>query len=144
MSEAMGVVVAHGSLAAGLVEAAEHISGISDALSAISNLGLSPEALREQLAGAVDGKPAIVFVDLATGSCGFTGRALCHNKRDIALLTGVNLPMLSPCLSPWATPVGAASSPTRLPVGPSHGLSLLLPTRFSPLRASNAWRRDTS
>ncbi|MEE9206779.1 MAG: hypothetical protein V3U67_00190 [Gemmatimonadota bacterium] len=94
MSEAVGVVVAHGSLAAGLVEAAEHISGISDALSAISNLGLSPEALREQLAGAVDGKPAIVFVDLATGSCGFTGRALCHNKRDIALLTGVNLPML--------------------------------------------------
>ena len=53
MSEAVGVVVAHGNLAAGLVEAAEHISGIGGALSAISNRGLSPEVLREQLAAAV-------------------------------------------------------------------------------------------
>ncbi len=94
MSEAVGVVVAHGNLAAGLVEAAEHISGIGGALSAISNRGLSPEVLREQLAAAVDGNPVIVFVDLGTGSCGFCGKALCHDRGDVAVLTGVNLPML--------------------------------------------------
>ncbi len=94
MSEAVGVVVAHESLAAGLVEAAEHISGIGGALTAISNSGLSPESLREQLVVALDGRPAIVFVDLGTGSCGFCGKALCHERLDVALLTGVNLPML--------------------------------------------------
>ena len=94
MSEAVGVVVAHGNLAAGLVEAAERITGISGALSAISNLGLTPEALREQLGVAVDRKRAIVFVDLCAGSCAFAGRLLCHHGSDVALLTGVNLPML--------------------------------------------------
>ncbi|MEN8144479.1 MAG: hypothetical protein ABFS14_05950 [Gemmatimonadota bacterium] len=94
MSEAVGIVVAHDNLAAGLVEAAEHISGITGALRSISNRGLSPEALREELVAAVDGKPAVVFVDLGTGSCGFCGRALCHERRDMVLLTGANLPML--------------------------------------------------
>ena len=94
MSEAVGIVVAHGDLAAGLVEAAQHISGVTDALHAISNRGLSPEVLREQLTEAVAEFPAVIFVDLGNGSCGFSGKTLCHERQNVALLTGVNLPML--------------------------------------------------
>ncbi len=47
MTEVSGVVVAHGDLAAALIEAAERISGIEGALTAISNVGLSPDALAE-------------------------------------------------------------------------------------------------
>lgn len=95
MSEPLrGVVVAHGRLAAGLVSAVERITGVTDALSALSNEGLGAEELRAQLADACAPCPTVVFVDLAGGSCGMAGMGVRATLTDAAVVTGVNLPML--------------------------------------------------
>lgn len=95
MSEPLrGVVVSHGDLSGALVSAVESICGITDALLPVSNTGCDRESLRGRLAEAIQGRPAVVFVDLPTGSCLM---ATLHEVRDIAdvrVVTGVNLPML--------------------------------------------------
>ncbi|MFO7588174.1 MAG: PTS mannose transporter subunit IID [Gemmatimonadota bacterium] len=94
MTPVAGIVVAHASLAAALVAATEKISGIRGALVAISNEGASPEDLLATVARAIDGRPAILFTDLGSGSCGFVCRSIGRVEADVAVVTGVNLPML--------------------------------------------------
>ena len=95
MSEpAHGIVVAHGDMAAGLVRAVERITGVKDALVAVSNQGLGAEELRAVLGEACRGGRAVVFADLAGGSCGMAGLGLGASAKDVAVVTGVNLPML--------------------------------------------------
>lgn len=95
MSEPLlGVVVAHGSVAAALVDAAEQISGTRGALVAVSNSGCDREHLETRVAEAIGGRPAVVFVDMAAGSCLL---AVLRNFRDadtVRVVTGVNLAML--------------------------------------------------
>ncbi len=72
MSDALrGVVVCHGELAKALVEAAESISGVTGVLQPVSNSGCDRDALETRVAEAVGGRPAVVFVDLPSGSCLF-------------------------------------------------------------------------
>jgi mannose PTS system EIIA component len=96
MSEAAirGVVVAHGDLARGLLSAVYRITGEDQVLVAVSNEGLSPEAIRERLDQVLGEGPAVVFTDLREGSCGMVGRKVCLGRENRALITGVNLPML--------------------------------------------------
>lgn len=95
MSEELrGVVVCHGALADALVEAAESISGVKGALLPVSNSGCDRDALEERVAQAVDGRPAVVFVDLASGSCLFAVLHRLQAKPDVKAVTGVNLAML--------------------------------------------------
>lgn len=95
MSEPVrGVVVAHADLAAALVRAVERIAGVEGRLQPLSNEGLGPEALRRRLASAVGEGPAIVFADLASGSCALAGRMAASGEGRCAVVTGVNLPML--------------------------------------------------
>lgn len=90
-----GVLVAHGAMAEGLVDAVERISGIGrDALSPLSNEGLSPHELADRIAAALSDSPAILFTDLQSGSCAFAARRLCEHRQDVIVLTGVNLPLL--------------------------------------------------
>lgn len=89
-----GVVLAHAQLAEALVRAVEQISGVTDALHAISNEGLRPEELRTRLEAATGADPAIIFVDMSSGSCAFAGRVIARGRDHVAVLTGVNLPML--------------------------------------------------
>jgi len=89
-----GVVVTHARLGEALIEAAEEISGVTGALVAVSNRGTTPERLRERVATAVGAGPAVVFVDLAAGSCGFAGRAAARACGRATVVTGVSLPML--------------------------------------------------
>ena len=95
MSERLrGVVVCHGRLAGALVDAAEQISGVAGALEAVSNTGCDRDSLEERVASAVGAGPALVFVDLSSGSCLF---AVLNRLRANALakvVTGVNLAML--------------------------------------------------
>ena len=95
MSELLaGVVVCHRDLAPALVGAAEQITGIRDALTAVSNTDCDRGQLEERVRAAVDGRPAVVFVDMASGSCLV---ATLHRLRDaprVAVVTGVNLAML--------------------------------------------------
>jgi mannose/fructose-specific phosphotransferase system component IIA len=95
MSDALrGVVVCHGELAKALVEAAESISGVNGVLLPVSNTGCDRDALEDRVAGAVNGKPSVVFVDLASGSCLFAVLKRMRTLPDVKVVTGVNLAML--------------------------------------------------
>jgi mannose/fructose-specific phosphotransferase system component IIA len=90
-----GLVVAHASLAAGLVDGVRQIAGAGDdAIGALSNEGCSPETLRERLNAALGDGPAIVFTDLGSGSCAFAARRIALERPETAVVTGVNLPIL--------------------------------------------------
>lgn len=92
--EVRGVIVTHARLGEALIEAAEEVSGVLGALVAVSNRSCSPDGLREQVVVAIGGGPAVLFVDLAAGSCGFASRAAAGSRADVAVVTGVSLPML--------------------------------------------------
>jgi mannose/fructose-specific phosphotransferase system component IIA len=95
MSEPLrGVVVCHGKLAGALVEAAESITGVTDALLAVSNTGCDRGALEDRVLVALDGRPAVVFVDLASGSCLFAVLKRLRSTPGVKAVTGVNLAML--------------------------------------------------
>lgn len=91
---ARGVVVTHARLGEALIEAAEEVSGVHDALVAVSNRGCTPDVLRELVASAVGEGPVVLFVDLAAGSCGFASRAAVRTRGESAIVTGVSLPIL--------------------------------------------------
>lgn len=90
----VGVVVGHGQLAAALVGAVERISGVRGALLAVSNESRSPQELRRVVAEAVEDRPAVIFVDMASGSCAFAGHQVGRSRPDVAVVTGASLPML--------------------------------------------------
>lgn len=98
MSEAVaarGVVLSHGLLAEGLVDAVRQITGVADeVLVGQSNRGLSPEALVTALRRLVGEGPVVVFTDLPSGSCSVTARRLQRERFDILVIGGVNLPLL--------------------------------------------------
>ena len=94
MPELDGVVVTHGRLAEALVEAAEEITGVTGALRAVSNRGIGPATLQRSVTEAVGDGPTVVFVDLASGSCGFAANTAMRTSSSVAVVTGVSLPML--------------------------------------------------
>ena len=95
MSEELrGVVVCHGSLAGALVQAAEQISGLEGALIPVSNTGCDRDTLEDRVIAAVDARPAVVFVDLASGSCLFAVLKRLRSEQFVRVVTGVNLAML--------------------------------------------------
>ena len=95
MSEELrGVVVCHGSLAGALVQAAEQISGLGGALVPVSNTGCDRDALEDRVLAAVDSHPAVVFVDLASGSCLIAVLKRLRSEQSVKVVTGVNLAML--------------------------------------------------
>ncbi len=95
MSDALrGVVVCHGELAKALVGAAESISGVTGVLVPVSNSGCHRDELETRVAQAVDGRPSVVFVDLASGSCLFAVLKLLRALSGVKIVTGVNLAML--------------------------------------------------
>ena len=95
MSERLtGVVVAHSELAASLLAAVGAIAGDDTGLVAVSNTGCDRAALLRSLDAAIAGRPAVVFTDMAGGSCAFTAAALARGRGDVRVVTGVNLAML--------------------------------------------------
>ena len=90
-----GVVVGHGDMPRGLLDAVRRIAGdAASALAAVSNDGKGPEPLRREVDAAAGDGPAIVFVDLQTGSCGVAAAYACRGSARRAVICGVNLPML--------------------------------------------------
>lgn len=97
MSEPVrGVVLAHATLAEGLVSSVRAISGMAgDTLVALSNEGCGPESLQALVDAALPGEgPAIVFTDLGSGSCAFTARRIALQRPATGIVTGVNLAIL--------------------------------------------------
>jgi len=89
-----GVVVGHGGVAAALIGAAEEISGLRDVLISVSNQGADREALEQRVVDAVGDGPAVVFVDMPSGSCLFAAMKRLSARTDVKVVTGVNLVML--------------------------------------------------
>lgn len=90
-----GVVLTHGAMADGLVDAVRKIAGIpTEALIPVSNEGYGPESLQTELKRIVGEGPAIVFTDLRMGSCALVARMLSHDHDRIRVVCGVNLAML--------------------------------------------------
>lgn len=94
MSELRGVVVAHGTIAGSLVAAAEEISGIRGALVPVSNTGCDRASLEQRVQDAIGDQPAVVFVDLPSGSCLFAAKRQFPDRDHVRVVTGVNLGML--------------------------------------------------
>ncbi|HEX2095048.1 MAG TPA: hypothetical protein VHG28_21795 [Longimicrobiaceae bacterium] len=93
--EVRGLVVAHSTLAQGLVAAVRQISGVGEeVLRPLSNEGKGPEGLIEEVNREVGEAPAILFTDLPSGSCAFAARKLSLSRPDTGVVCGVNLAIL--------------------------------------------------
>lgn len=89
------VVLAHGAMARGMVDAVRKISGVEeDALVPMSNEGRSPEALQEELEALLKDGIRVVFTDLASGSCALAARRCSSSESKQVIVSGVNLPVL--------------------------------------------------
>ena len=89
-----GVIVSHAAVADALVKAVIAITGVEDALVPVSNEGCDAGALTERITSALQGKPAVLFIDLPGGSCLTSALRQARGRADLALVTGVNLAML--------------------------------------------------
>jgi len=90
-----GILLAHGSMALGLVDAVRKISGVGpEVLIPISNDGKSPQALEDEILRTMGDEPVILFTDLANGSCAFAARRCSREDCHQAVVSGVNLPIL--------------------------------------------------
>ena len=90
-----GVVLGHGGMAKGLVDAVRRISGVGeDVLVPLSNEGKGPDALRADLDRIIDQGRWVVFTDMHAGSCAVAARVACRSRGERAVVCGVNLPML--------------------------------------------------
>jgi len=89
-----GVVVSHGTLGDGFLEAVRQITGQVAGLVAVTNDGCDREALLERLEGAIGPHPAVVFTDLPSGSCLQAAAGYLRTHEGVAVVAGVNLAML--------------------------------------------------
>ncbi len=94
MSALRGVVVGHGGLAAALIDAVARIAGTESGLVAVSNTDCDRGTLEQRITEAVGDGPAIVFIDMPSGSCMFAAMHRLREMPTMRLVTGVNLAML--------------------------------------------------
>lgn len=91
----LGILVTHGAMAQGMVDAVRKITGFDDeALLAVSNDGRGPDALLSAVQEVAGDGPAIIFTDLSSGSCAMAARFVCRDPGKRSVLFGTNLPML--------------------------------------------------
>lgn len=90
----VGVIVAHTEVAEALLAAVRAIAGEDHGLLAVSNRGTDRASLTRALDAAVGARHAVIFTDMAGGSCAHTAVALAHGRGDVKVVTGVNLAML--------------------------------------------------
>lgn len=93
-----GILFTHGHVGQELLRTAEGIIGKQENVMALSNEGCSGEAMEDVLDKALskeifhDG--AVIFVDLARGSCWVAVERMKRKKKNVFVISGINLPML--------------------------------------------------
>jgi len=96
------LILTHGELCFGLKETLEGIMGKQEGLSVLSNAGLGKEELISALQKKINQKNfdegMVIFVDMFGTSCWQTAKKVAvgmpGGRPKIAVITGVNLPML--------------------------------------------------
>ena len=92
------VILTHGDLCFGLKNTLEGMIGKQEGVLVISNLGAGKDQLRSKLKKAVTdqmfGEGVVIFVDLFGSSCWQIAKNIASQDQNVAVLTGVNLPML--------------------------------------------------
>jgi len=90
------LLVAHRGLGEGLLVAAEAILGRRPEVDHLTNDGLSPEALGREMDAWLEqhAGPVLILTDLGFGSCCQTARRVSRKRPEVAILAGVNLPVL--------------------------------------------------
>jgi PTS system mannose-specific IIA component len=86
--------VCHGRLAEAMIDAAQRISGVEDALVPVSNAECNRGQIEQRIADAVGNGPSMVFTDMASGSCLTSALSLARRQAEVRVVTGVNLAML--------------------------------------------------
>ena len=97
------VVVTHGEMASGLIQAAEMIVGQQEQLSPVHLLEMDAvEGLMERVEGAISqnntGDGVLLLVDLPGASPFNACARLAMQREDLKVVSGVNLPMLAELL----------------------------------------------
>ena len=92
------IILTHGDLCFGLKNTLEGMIGKQDGLLVISNLGLGKDQISSKLKRAITGERfkegVVVFVDLFGSSCWQISKDVASQNKNVAVVTGVNLPML--------------------------------------------------
>jgi PTS system mannose-specific IIA component len=93
----VAVIVTHGTLANGLADAVRQVIGVVPGIEAVSNEGLSSQALVQrvrEVVQAVRADGCIVFVDSRGSSCANSCLEAVRDLPDVRVVSGVNLPMV--------------------------------------------------
>jgi len=96
MPRVPALLVMHGDLGAALLRAAEQVYGPVSGVEVLSNQGLSRDALETQIRECVRGWDAggVVLTDFWGGSCHTCGVSAARGRDEVAVVTGINLPIL--------------------------------------------------
>ena len=95
LARVCGLIIGDGQLPSALVAVVRVIVGTdADALRPLSMKGLSREQLHASAVSAIGNAPAILFTDLPGGTCATVARRVAQGRAGIAVISGVNLPML--------------------------------------------------
>ncbi len=90
------LLVMHADLAAALLRAAESVYGPVAGVEVLSNEGMSRDALEHELDRRVAAWPegGLVLTDFWGGSCHQCGLSAARGRREVAVVSGLNLPIL--------------------------------------------------
>jgi mannose/fructose/sorbose-specific phosphotransferase system IIA component len=93
----LALLVTHGNLANGLKDAVEQMLGQQEGFLTLSNSGLAGKDLIEKINQILEEQKhpsTVLFTDIYGGSCWRSSRFVASQNPKVALVTGVNLPML--------------------------------------------------
>jgi PTS system mannose-specific IIA component len=86
------IVVTHGRLAQEFIATAQKIYGNVKGVYAVSNDDSTPQSLVSEVGGPDDS--FVIMVDFLGGSCGHATLSVERRRRNVRIVSGVNLPML--------------------------------------------------
>jgi PTS system mannose-specific IIA component len=92
------IILTHGDLCFGLKNTLEGMMGKQDGFLVISNMGLGKDQLSSKLQKAINEERfkegVAIFVDLFGSSCWQISKDVASQNKNVAVVAGVNLPML--------------------------------------------------
>ncbi len=91
----LGILVTHHEIGRELLRAAESIVSPQENLVVLSNRNAGFDSLCQQIQSVIpDDMDTIVMIDYFGGSTHLAARSLCESNKRLALICGLNLPML--------------------------------------------------